>query len=84
MEALKEGKCDILIMDEVMGALNNQLISEEQLLKLIDNKPDNIELVLTGRNVPEAIMNKANLITEMKDIKHYFNEGVPSREGIEF
>ena len=84
MEALKEEKCDILIMDEVMGALNNQLISEEQLLELIDNKPDNIELVLTGRDVPKAIINKANLVTEMKDIKHYFNEGVPSREGIEF
>ncbi len=83
-EALKEGKCDILIMDEVMGALKNQLISEEQLIELINNKPSNIELVLTGRDVPKAIIDKANLVTEMRDIKHYFNEGVPSREGIEF
>ncbi|MFT5873561.1 MAG: cob(I)alamin adenosyltransferase [Clostridium sp.] len=83
-EALREKKCDILIMDEVMGALSNNLISEEQLLELIDTKPDNIELILTGRNAPEVIINKANLVTEMKDIKHYFNEGVPSREGIEF
>jgi cob(I)alamin adenosyltransferase len=83
-EALKEEKCDILIMDEIMGALSNNLISEEQVLELIENKPDNIELVLTGRNVPKAIIDKANLVTEMKDIKHYFNEGVPSREGIEF
>ena len=83
-ETLKEEKCDILIMDEVMGALNNGLISEEQLLELIDSKPSNIELILTGRNVPQAIMDKANLVTEMKDIKHYFNDGVPSREGIEF
>lgn len=84
METLKEGKCDILIMDEVMGALNNGLISEEQLIELIDNKPVNIELILTGRDVPKTIIDKANLVTEMKDIKHYFNEGVPSREGIEF
>ena len=83
-ETLKEEKCDILIMDEIMGALSNNLISEEQLLELIDNKPDNIELILTGRNAPRSIINKANLVTEMKDIKHYFNEGVPSREGIEF
>jgi cob(I)alamin adenosyltransferase len=83
-EALKEEKCDILIMDEVMGALSNGLISEEQILELIENKPVNIELILTGRNVPEAILNKANLVTEMKDVKHYYNEGVPSREGIEF
>ena len=82
--ALMEEKCDILIMDEVMGALSNQLISEEQLVELIDKKPGNIELILTGRNVPKAILDKANLVTEMKDIKHYFNEGVPSREGIEF
>ena len=84
VEALKEGKCDLLIMDEIMGALSNGLISEEQLLELIENKPHNIELILTGRNAPEAIINKADLVTEMKDIKHYFNEGVPSREGIEF
>lgn len=83
-KTLKEEKCDILIMDEVMGALSNNLISEQQLIELIDNKPDNIELVLTGRNAPKSIINKANLVTEMKDIKHYFNEGVPSREGIEF
>lgn len=83
-QALIEKRCDILIMDEVMGALSNNLISEEQLLELIDIKPDDIELILTGRNVPESIINKANLVTEMKDIKHYFNEGVPSREGIEF
>jgi len=83
-EALKEEKCDILIMDEVMGALSNKLISEEQLLELIKIKPDNIELILTGRNAPKAIVDKANLVTEMKDVKHYFNEGVPSREGIEF
>jgi len=84
MEALQEQKCDILIMDEVMGALNNELISEKQLLELIDRKPDNIELILTGRDAPTAVIDKANLVTEMKDIKHYFKEGVQSREGIEF
>ena len=83
-EVLKEEKCDILIMDEVMGALSNKLISEEQLLQLIENKPGNIELILTGRNAPKAIIDKANLVTEMKDIKHYYNEGIQSREGIEF
>ena len=43
-----------------------------------------MEVVLTGRNVPEAIANKSNLITEMKEIKHYFNEGIPARKGIEY
>ena len=84
VKCLEEKQCDILIMDEVMGALSNKLIDEKQLLELMDKKPDNIELILTGRNVPENIINKANLVTEMKDIKHYFEEGVPARQGIEF
>lgn len=84
VDVLRNNKCDILIMDEIMGALSNELVSEEQLLKLIEFKPDNMELILTGRNVPEEIVNKADLVTEMKEIKHYFSKGVPAREGIEY
>jgi cob(I)alamin adenosyltransferase len=84
IKQLEEGNCDILIMDEIMGTLSNGLITEEQLIELIDKKPDDVELIMTGRNVPESIMQRANLVTEMKDIKHYFNEGVPARKGIEF
>lgn len=84
LKVMEDKQCDILIMDEIMGALGNGLVSEEQLLELMDKKPKDIELIMTGRNVPERIMEKANLVTEMKDIKHYFNEGVPARKGIEF
>lgn len=84
LKQLEDKSCDILIMDEVMGALSNKLLTEEQILHLMDKKPEEIELVMTGRNVPERIVEKANLVTEMKDIKHYFNEGVPARKGIEF
>ncbi|WP_291571938.1 cob(I)yrinic acid a,c-diamide adenosyltransferase [Clostridium sp. UBA4548] len=84
LKQLEDKTCDILIMDEVMGALSNKLLTEEQILHLMDKKPEDIELVMTGRNVPERIVEKANLVTEMKDIKHYFNEGVPARKGIEF
>lgn len=84
LKQLEEKNCDILIMDEIMGTLTNKLITEEQLLHLIDVKPDDIELIMTGRDVPESIMARANLVTEMKDIKHYFDEGVPARRGIEF
>lgn len=84
LKQLEDKSCDILIMDEVMGALSNKLLTEEQILHLMDKKPEDIELVMTGRNVPERIIEKANLVTEMKDIKHYFNEGVPARKGIEF
>ncbi|EQB90175.1 cob(I)alamin adenosyltransferase [Clostridium punense] len=84
LKQFEEKACDILIMDEVMGALSNKLLTEEQILELMDKKPENIELIMTGRNVPERIIEKANLVTEMKDLKHYFNEGVPARKGIEF
>lgn len=82
--AVKEKKCDILIMDEVMGALSNKLVTEQQILDLIKNKDENVEIILTGRNVPDSIAKRADLITEMKDIKHYFNDGVPARQGIEY
>lgn len=81
---LDEKQYDILIMDEVMGAINNKLISEEQMLELMENKPKEMELIMTGRNVPEKIFEKADLVTEMKDLKHYFEKGVPARKGIEF
>lgn len=84
LEALKNNKCDILIMDEIMGALSNSLISKKKLLELIEAKPNNMELILTGRNVPEEIIYKADLVTEMKEIRHYFSKGVPAREGIEY
>lgn len=84
LKALKNNECDILIMDEIMGVLKNKLIEEEQLLELINIKPVDVELVLTGRNVPVKIQEKADLITEMKAVKHYYTEGVASREGIEF
>lgn len=82
--AAKEKKCDVLIMDEIMGAISNKLVTEDDVIELINNKDENVEIILTGRNVPEKLAGNANLITEMKDIKHYFNEGVPARKGIEY
>ncbi len=83
-DALMERKCDVLIMDEVMGALSNKLLTVDQVLKLINIKPEDVELILTGRNVPEQIVKEADLVTEMREIKHYFSSGVPAREGIEY
>lgn len=83
-DSLEKCQCDVLIMDEVMGALSNKLLDVEQVIKLIHIKPDNVELILTGRNVPEQIVKEVDLITEMKAIKHYFTSGVPAREGIEY
>lgn len=84
VKTLEEKSCDVLILDELMGALSNGMVSLEQVLKLLDIKPDNVEMVITGRNVPPELMERADLITEMKDIKHYYKEGVKARKGIEY
>ena len=83
-KVVKDNMCDMLILDEVMASVNGGYIDEEDVLKLIESKNDKMELVLTGRNVPKAIVDKSDLITEMKDVKHYFNKGIPARKGIEF
>lgn len=84
LSIMKEQKCDILILDEIMGTLGNGLISEEQVLHLMDIKPDNMELIMTGRNAPGKIIDKADLVTEMTPIKHYIDKGIAGRKGIEF
>lgn len=81
---LKNHLCDILILDEIMGVIQNKLLMENDVLKLIESKPSDIEMIMTGRNVPQSIAEKADLITEMKEIKHYFNSGVAARKGIEY
>lgn len=84
MEVIKNNSCDVFILDEIMGIISNKLLTEQQVIELIDNKPSNMELILTGRNVPDSVKDKADLVTEMKEIKHYMKEGVYSREGIEY
>lgn len=81
---ISENQCDILIMDEIMGVLKNKFITAQEVSELIDNKPYNMELILTGRDIPKEILEKCDLVTEMKCVKHYFEKGIPSRKGIEF
>lgn len=73
----------ILILDEVNVALNLGIIKTEEILRLIKNKRPDMELILTGRNAPQEILDIADLVTEMKEIKHYYNKNIPSRTGIE-
>lgn len=84
LDVIENYKCDMLIIDEIMGVLKNKFLSVEDVLELIRKKPKNMEIIMTGRNVPEEIIEKANLVTEMKEIKHYYKEGVPARKGVEF
>lgn len=82
-QTMLEGGCDILILDEVLGALHNGLLELEDLLELLRAKPAGLEIVLTGRNAPPELIAAADLVTEMNEIKHYYRQGVPSRDGIE-
>ena len=75
---------DIVILDEIFIALYYNLISSDDIKKMIKSKSHKIELILTGRYAPEDLFQYADLITEMKEIKHYYNTGVEARAGIEF
>ena len=76
-KALLSGKYDIVIADEILGTLRYDLISIEEIKFLIENKPETTELVLTGRNAPDELIEMADLVTEMKE------KGVMARKGIE-
>jgi cob(I)alamin adenosyltransferase len=80
---IANAECDILIMDELLGVLSNRLLEVDEVVKLLKSKPDTMEIIITGRNVPPEILEIADLVTEMKEIKHYFRSGVSAREGIE-
>lgn len=81
--ALLSGKYDIIILEEGNVAASIGLLSTDDIIHLIDRKPEHVEIVITGRNASQEIIDKADLVTEMKDIKHYFNKGVAARTGIE-
>lgn len=82
-ELLTSGRFDLFVCDEINGAVGFGLLDVEQVLELIQCKPEKTELVLTGRNAHQRIIEAADLVTEMQEIKHYYKAGVPARIGIE-
>lgn len=84
VKVMAENRFDILILDEICIALYYHLFEEEEIIDLLKTKPEEMEVVLTGRYAPDALFEIADLVTEMKEIKHYYNNGVAAREGIEF
>jgi len=83
LEAMLSGEYRIVVLDEVNPAVHFGLLPEADVLDLIDRRPAPVELVLTGRYAPASFIERAGLVTEMTEIKHYFDRGVKSREGIE-
>lgn len=82
-EAVSSGRYDVVILDEANIATFYNLVNIEELLAVIDQRPPHVELILTGRNAHEQILSRADLITEMLEVKHYYAAGVEARDGIE-
>lgn len=83
-EVIDSGEYDIVVLDEINVALKLKLITIESVVDLIETKPKHVELILTGRGAPKKLIEVADLVTEMKDVKHPFKRGIPPRKGIEY
>ena len=81
--ALVSGDYDLVIADEANVAVTLGLIEANDLVSLIDLRPEQVELVLTGRGAPDAVLARADLVTEMRCVRHYYDRGVLARQGIE-
>ena len=83
-EKIQSGKYDIVILDEINYAINLNLVTLDDVLNLIKAKPQKVDLVLTGNYAKEEVIEAADLVTEMKEIKHPFQRGIKAKEGIDF
>ncbi|MFH1751923.1 MAG: cob(I)yrinic acid a,c-diamide adenosyltransferase [archaeon] len=83
-KALKSGKYDMVILDEINNALHKHYLTVKEVINLLKKKSEQTEVVLTGRHAPKEIIKIADLVTEMKEIKHPYNEGIKARAGIEY
>jgi cob(I)alamin adenosyltransferase len=82
-EKIMDEKTDVLILDEINVALDFKLINLKDVLEMLNTKLSTMEVILTGRSAPKEIIDRADLVTEMKEIKHYYRQGVDARQGIE-
>ena len=83
-EVLYGGTYPLVVLDEIVTAYLFQLIRLDEILGLLKGRPAGVELVLTGRGAPKELIDACDLVTEMKEVKHYYTAGVEAREGIEY
>jgi len=83
-DAIASGSFDIVVLDEVNIAVAWKLLDVEDVLRLIDEKPQNVELILTGRHADQRLIERADLVTEMVEIKHPFEKGIKARRGFDY
>ncbi|MEW5993588.1 MAG: cob(I)yrinic acid a,c-diamide adenosyltransferase [Candidatus Zixiibacteriota bacterium] len=82
-QAMSEGEYDVVVLDEICVAVYFGLLTAEDVVPLFDEKPDNVELILTGRYCPSEWIERADLVTQMEEVKHYYQQGVSARKGFE-
>ncbi len=82
-EGVTSSEFDLVILDEINVALDFNLIELEQVIELIQDKPYHTELVMTGRYAPEQLLELADLVSEIKEIKHHYQKGITARKGVE-
>jgi cob(I)alamin adenosyltransferase len=80
---LQSGDYDVVILDEASIATHFKLFSVDELLALLDIRPDHVELIITGRRADPRLLERADLVTEMREVKHYYQQGVEARKGFE-
>ena len=83
-QAMESLTYDLIILDEINIAIDFGLIAFEEVLRLIAHKPNELHLILTGRNAPQELIEMADLVTEMREVKHHYNQGVQAQKGIEY
>ncbi len=82
-KAMLSEKYRIIILDEINVTVYFNLLSEKDIHSFLDQKPEDVEIILTGRYAPESFLERADLVTEMKEVKHYYEKGIQARKGIE-
>lgn len=75
---------DLLILDEMMASISGKMVPEERVLQFLQEKPENLEVVLTGRNPSDRLKEEADYISEILAVRHPYEQGIPAREGIEY
>lgn len=83
-QAVQNGDYDLIILDEINNAAHFNLIETARILRMIENKPERLELILTGRDAPKEITDAADYVTEMRKIKHPYERGIQARKGIDY
>ncbi|MGC8955458.1 MAG: cob(I)yrinic acid a,c-diamide adenosyltransferase [Fervidobacterium sp.] len=81
---IQQGQYDIVILDEVNVAIYYGLFTVQDVIRALTNRPEHVEIILTGRYAPQELIDIADLVTEMREVKHYFQKGILAREGIEY